>query len=68
MIAADPPSATVHWLSYRDEWVYGLGISLVVTTVGFLFTDRLRTSGITIEADRRLEKRRLVCLAQFSQS
>jgi hypothetical protein len=36
IIAADPPSATVHWLSYRDEWVTGLGVALAVTTVGFL--------------------------------
>ena len=36
LLAQDPPPATVRWLSYRDEWLVALPITLVVATAGFV--------------------------------
>ena len=36
LVAQDPPPATVHWLSYQDEFLVAFPITLLVALVGFV--------------------------------
>ena len=36
LIAQDPPPATAHWLSYRDEWLVAFPIELITAVAGFV--------------------------------
>jgi hypothetical protein len=63
IIATDPPSAAVQWLSYRDEWVIGLAVFLVVTSAGFLIAAVRRSPTDEAVANRwRVELRQLGCI------
>ena len=42
LLAADPPPATVHWLSYRDEWLVALPITLVTAVAALVTTSPQR--------------------------
>lgn len=51
LLAQDPPPATVHWLSYRDEFLVAMPITLVVAVAVFVLASgwtpiRLRTSTV----------------------
>jgi hypothetical protein len=43
LLAEDPPPATVHWLSYRDEFLVALPITLVVSVATFLLASAWRS-------------------------
>lgn len=49
IIAQDPPPATVHWLSYRDEWLVAFPITLAVALAALVTTSRQRWTGIRID-------------------
>jgi hypothetical protein len=36
LLAQDPPPATVHWLSYRDEWLVAFPVTLVVAVIALV--------------------------------
>lgn len=36
VVAQDPPPATVHWLTYREEWLVAFPVTAIVAIVAFL--------------------------------
>lgn len=49
LLAQNPPPATVHWLSYRDEWLVAFPIALVVALVALVTASRQRWRGIRLD-------------------
>jgi hypothetical protein len=49
LIAQDPPPATVHWLSYRDEWLVAFPITLLVGLAALVTASRQRWAGIRVD-------------------
>lgn len=45
LLASDPPPATVHWLSYRDEFLIAFPITLVVAVAAYLAATAWRSGG-----------------------
>ncbi len=51
LIAQDPPPATVHWLSYLDEWLVAFPITLVVAVAALVTTSRQRWTGTRLSRE-----------------
>ena len=48
LLAQDPPPATVHWLSYRDEWLVAFPITLLVALAALITMSKQRWAGVRI--------------------
>jgi hypothetical protein len=49
LLAQDPPPATAHWLSYRDEWLVAFPITLLVAVAALVTASRARWRAVHIE-------------------
>jgi len=54
LLAQDPPPATVHWLSYRDEWLVAFPITVLVAVVALVTASRERWREIRLDRSELL--------------
>jgi hypothetical protein len=50
LLAQDPPPATVHWLSYRDEWLVAFPITMLVAVAALVTSSSQRWTRIRVDS------------------